>query len=293
MINSLKDLEKDPSQEILVMLKSVEQKVSADGAQYQKFRVRDTCENETNVFNWDTIRFYTGELPVVIKLRVESSRDMLKLREYSLVQKEILPFLPQPRIDIRKSWSEIVSITKNLRPSLEIIVEKCLMKHQKAFLYKPLTEDRGYARTSGLLESTLKMAKLAISISEVQTFLDKDLLIAASILYNIGTISIMNDAYTYALDNVLIGTNISSFLIIKEAYDELQGDENINDAEYKLLTHIVTSKNPSFPEAVWILNINKTLILCDRMEELIAKSETQASSYLGGTPLINNKLFLS
>lgn len=293
MINNLNDLEKDPSQEIIVLLKTVDQKISNDGARYQKFKIRDTFGNEKSVFNWDEFRFYDGALPIVIKLRVEFSKDMLRLREFAVTDKDILPFLPKPNIDIKSSWHEIVQIIKELRPSLGKIVKHILMTNQKDFIKKPLSEDKGYARTSGLMEASLKMAKLAISISTIQPNLDKDLLVAASILYNIGSITTMNDTYSCSLDSILIGSNISSFLIIKDAYESLKNDKDIKEAEYKLLSHIITSKNPSFPEAVWVNNINKTMVLCDRMESLIEKTDAQASCSLGGTLLINNKLLLA
>lgn len=163
----------------------------------------------------------------------------------------------------------------------------------------------GYRGRGGILEATLKMLESAEAMAGIYK-LDRDLMVAGAILYNIGRTSTTDELGNTMPEDVLIGAaNLSSEKIfmakieLLRMYGEnpdrqqliglLKQGENV-----RLLQHIVLSRysglKTAIPEAIILRSLDSITIELDEINEM--KREAVPGKVMTNSNLYNNKVYV-
>lgn len=247
MLTSLEQLECGREQCIMVLVKNVENLVGRNGSSYQKLDIRDTCEHETVLWNWNEP--ISAKTPVVIKANIVTEayngNKSSKLSYFELEPNQrIDAYLAKSHIDLKKEWSMLASYLKKLSPGFKDVVQAVIQSEQKRFKSFPL--GKTYARQCGILEATVLLTKLADSTADAfpEKTVNKEILLAGAMLYYIGSIDTMDEASNATPDAFLIGNGVAAYSILLKKVDELKAKKaNVpSDDELRLLYHILLSR---------------------------------------------------
>lgn len=289
----LKDLQIGTQQPITLMVKKIEQATARNTTVYQRLTVRDTDGGEATILNWgDPMRL---NVPAVINADLETS-EYKESPSYRLIgfkvddSADIQSFLPKPRIDAVKSWNDLVTMSKGMRESLRLIVGKVLTENKEYFKHLPLSQSKSYARQNGVLEATLKLCKLVDGVCN-QIKLDRDIAISGAMLYYIGAVDTIDDAFNYTSADTLIGLGVSSYAKLMETVTKSlaakdKASKVIDLEEIKMVGHILLSRSKgiqtSIPEAIVLRHLDQIVTETELMENSMSDMEAGTSAFING-----------
>lgn len=287
------------NQEITLLIQRIEKAVAKNGNIYQKIYVRDSCDHESIILNFENL--LNLQTPVVIQAKLDvaaynEGMSIPKLAAYTIDTKtSSYVFMPKSKIDMHAYWNKLVTITKTLDTVYQRLITKTLMKDQKKFLYYPLTQSKAYSRLNGLLEATVSLMELAERVSDVLPTLNKNLLVTAAALYYVGNMDTLNESFCENEDEFLFGSAIPTYNRIMEAYKEIQKEqENTNDSlkeimdteTIKLVCHIIIGRckgmNTIIPEASVLKHLDAVIVETDGMTEVANKCEPGTTACYNG-----------
>lgn len=289
----LKDLQIGTQQPITLMVKKIEQATARNTTVYQRLTVRDTDGGEATILNWgDPMRL---NVPAVINADLETS-EYKESPSYRLIgfkvddKADIHPFLPKPRIDAVKSWNDLVTMSKGIRESLRLIVGSVLTENKENFKHLPLSQSKSYARQNGVLEATLKLCKLVDGVCS-QIEIDRDLALSGAMLYYIGAVDTIDNAFNYTSADTLIGLGISSYTKLMESVTKsLAANDKVSKVidleEIKMVGHILLSRSKgiqtSIPEAIVLRHLDQIVTETELMESSMSDMEEGTSAFING-----------
>ncbi|BDZ77219.1 hypothetical protein [Claveliimonas bilis] len=289
----LKDLQIGTQQPITLMVKKIEQATARNTTVYQRLTVRDTDGGEATILNWgDPMRL---NVPAVINANLETS-EYRETPSYRLIgfkvddNADIQSFLPKPKIDAVKSWNDLVTMSKGMRESLRLIVGNVLTENKENFKHLPLSQSKSYARQNGVLEATLKLCKLVDGVCN-QIELDRDLALSGAMLYYIGAVDTIDDAFNYTSADTLIGLGVSSYAKLMETVTKsLAAKDKVSKVidleEIKMVGHILLSRSKgiqtSIPEAIVLRHLDQIVTETELMENSMSDMEAGTSAFING-----------
>lgn len=289
----LKDLQIGTQQPITLMVKKIEQATARNTTVYQRLTVRDTDGGEATILNWgDPMRL---NVPAVINANLETS-EYKETPSYRLIgfkvddNANIQSFLPKPKIDAVKSWNDLVTMSKGMRESLRLIVGNVLTENKENFKHLPLSQSKSYARQNGVLEATLKLCKLVDGVCN-QIELDRDLALSGAMLYYIGAVDTIDDAFNYTSADTLIGLGVSSYAKLMETVTKsLAAKDKVSKVidleEIKMVGHILLSRSKgiqtSIPEAIVLRHLDQIVTETELMENCMSDMEDGTSAFING-----------
>lgn len=289
----LKDLQIGTQQPITLMVKKIEQATARNTTVYQRLTVRDTDGGEATILNWsDPMRL---NVPAVINANLETS-EYKESPSYRLIgfkvddNADIQSFLPKPKIDAVKSWNDLVTMSKGMRDSLRLIVGNVLTENKENFKHLPLSQSKSYARQNGVLEATLKLCKLVDGVCN-QIELDRDLALSGAMLYYIGAVDTIDDAFNYTSADTLIGLGVSSYAKLMETVTKsLAAKDKVSKVidleEIKMVGHILLSRSKgiqtSIPEAIVLRHLDQIVTETELMENSMSDMEAGTSAFING-----------
>lgn len=289
----LKDLQIGTQQPITLMVKKIEQATARNTTVYQRLTVRDTDGGEATILNWgDPMRL---NVPAVINANLETS-EYKETPSYRLIgfkvddNADIQSFLPKPKIDAVKSWNDLVTMSKGMRESLRLIVGNVLTENKENFKHLPLSQSKSYARQNGVLEATLKLCKLVDGVCN-QIELDRDLALSGAMLYYIGAVDTIDDAFNYTSADTLIGLGVSSYAKLMETVTKSlaakdKASKVIDLEEIKMVGHILLSRSKgiqtSIPEAIVLRHLDQIVTETELMENCMSDMEDGTSAFING-----------
>lgn len=289
----LKDLQIGTQQPITLMVKKIEQATARNTTVYQRLTVRDTDGGEATILNWgDPMRL---NVPAVINANLETS-EYKETPSYRLIgfkvddNADIQSFLPKPKIDAVKSWNDLVTMSKGMRESLRLIVGNVLTENKENFKHLPLSQSKSYARQNGVLEATLKLCKLVDGVCN-QIELDRDLALSGAMLYYIGAVDTIDDAFNYTSADTLIGLGVSSYaklmeIVTKSLAAKDKVSKVIDLEEIKMVGHILLSRSKgiqtSIPEAIVLRHLDQIVTETELMENSMSDMEAGTSAFING-----------
>lgn len=280
--------------EILLLVQEVEKAVASNGSHYEKLKVRDTEGNDAMVFNWNEP--FAAPLPAVIyaKIHTKLVKEMNNYNMSTYQPDNSVPkseFLPKPTINVKEYWHELIEHANQLPPELRRLVELVLMDDQKKFLSYPLTSSKSFARRCGILEATLKLTKMTADACCTLPTIDRNLSITSAILYYVGYIECINDAFLATPEEILIGAGVSAHTkVISQAENvkkELKDDNLQHFCEtVKCISHILLSRykgiNTAIPEAMLLRHLDAIITDIDYMISATAATEPGKISSVSG-----------
>ena len=272
----LSDIKRDDRFEGYLIVRSAEQRASANGKNYLDMTLADKS-GSINAKMWDgtvqpplagsivkvraTGNEFNGRMQLrVEKIRAAESRDPVDMSA-------LIPCAPR---DPNEMLGEVVRAADHIAdPDLRRITCELLDRAGDKLLTFPAAKQMHHAERSGLLHHTTTMLRAANAIMSVYPQLNASLLIAGVIVHDLAKIDEM-DADTlglvsdYSVDGKLIGHIVRGVVNIQLAAEKTKA----NPGKALLLQHMVLSHHgspeygsplaPKFPEAE-VLNTIDTL----------------------------------
>ena len=272
----LSDIKRDDRFEGYLIVRSAEQRASANGKNYLDMTLADKS-GSINAKRWDgtvqpplagsivkvraTGNEFNGRMQLrVEKIRAAESRDQVDMSA-------LIPCAPR---DPNEMLGEVVRAADHIAdPDLRRITCELLDRAGDKLLTFPAAKQMHHAERSGLLHHTTTMLRAANAIMSVYPQLNASLLIAGVIVHDLAKIDEM-DADTlglvsdYSVDGKLIGHIVRGVVNIQLAAEKTKA----NPGKALLLQHMVLSHHgipeygsplaPKFPEAE-VLNTIDTL----------------------------------
>ena len=272
----LSDIKRDDRFEGYLIVRSAEQRASANGKNYLDMTLADKS-GSINAKMWDgtvqpplagsivkvraTGNEFNGRMQLrVEKIRAAESRDQVDMSA-------LIPCAPR---DPNEMLGEVVRAADHIAdPDLRRITCELLDRAGDKLLTSPAAKQMHHAERSGLLHHTTTMLRAANAIMSVYPQLNASLLIAGVIVHDLAKIDEM-DADTlglvsdYSVDGKLIGHIVRGVVNIQLAAEKTKA----NPGKALLLQHMVLSHHgipeygsplaPKFPEAE-VLNTIDTL----------------------------------
>lgn len=272
----LSDIKRDDRFEGYLIVRSAEQRASANGKNYLDMTLADKS-GSINAKMWDgtvqpplagsivkvraTGNEFNGRMQLrVEKIRAAESRDQVDMST-------LIPCAPR---DPNEMLGEVVRAADHIAdPDLRRITCELLDRAGDKLLTFPAAKQMHHAERSGLLHHTTTMLRAANAIMSVYPQLNASLLIAGVIVHDLAKIDEM-DADTlglvsdYSVDGKLIGHIVRGVVNIQLAAEKTKA----NPGKALLLQHMVLSHHgipeygsplaPKFPEAE-VLNTIDTL----------------------------------
>lgn len=272
----LSDIKRDDRFEGYLIVRSAEQRASANGKNYLDMTLADKS-GSINAKMWDgtvqpplagsivkvraTGNEFNGRMQLrVEKIRAAESRDQVDMSA-------LIPCAPR---DPNEMLGEVVRAADHIAdPDLRRITCELLDRAGDKLLTFPAAKQMHHAERNGLLHHTTTMLRAANAIMSVYPQLNASLLIAGVIVHDLAKIDEM-DADTlglvsdYSVDGKLIGHIVRGVVNIQLAAEKTKA----NPGKALLLQHMVLSHHgipeygsplaPKFPEAE-VLNTIDTL----------------------------------
>jgi 3'-5' exoribonuclease len=280
---SLADMIRGQMFEGFLLVKSAEQRTSANGSKYLDMTLADRS-GEVNSKMWDgtcappkalsvmKIRGMMLEYNNRPQLRVDKMREPGEKDQVDMSL--LIPCAPRPAAEMREELFERARAIRD-----EKLRQLVLLRLEDAgdrLDYYPAAQRLHHAERSGLLHHTSTMLKGAVALCELYPALDGDLLAAGVILHDLCKITEMNAnevglASEYTLEGQLVGHLVQGVAEINRLGREIGMDEELRIMlEHMILSHhdmpeYGSPKRPMFPEA----EVLHTLDLLDaRMYEM-------------------------
>ena len=291
----IKDLSEGSALNDIYFVKQLSNKVTKNGKPYMDVTLQDRTGtidgkvwdvNSPGIDDFSQLDYVyiSGDVSVFNNALQANIKRARKAREGEY---EPADYLPVSEKDIDEMYGELLQIIDSIRePHLKELLESFFKgdeKFKKRFCFHSAAKSVHHGFVGGLLEHTLSVAKVCDFFAKNYPFLDRDLLLTAAILHDIGKLNEiapfpLND-YTdegQLLGHIVIGTEIISNRIRKiEGFPAVKARELL----HCILAHhgeleFGSPKKPALVEAV-------ALSFADNVD---AKMETFREALLNVAP---------
>lgn len=256
--------------ECFCVIKSVEVKTSSRGGAYLDLVLCDK-DGEIVAKFWDYNDALHGEYAAneLIKVRGKVSPyngvDQLRIDQIRHTvagdNVKIEDYVPSADYDTKDMYAELESIVNGFNDAeLKAITLALLEKNREKLLYWPAAFKLHHAMRGGWLTHVLSIVRLAQKFCEIYTCLDRDLLLAGTILHDIAKLEEYDVPDTgiatgYTAKGSLLGHPVMGAQAVRKTATELGVSEHTS----MLLEHMILSHHgvpefgaavmPQFPEA--------------------------------------------
>jgi len=297
--------------EDVFLVKKIETKNSKDGAEYLEVSISDvTGEQTARIFDklddfkkvlkkgkvyklrLSVYQFGSGQLGVKI-LEANESKDY-KIEDFN-------PKSPRDRDEMWKELKDLINQVEN--PYLKELLKRIFLgdgegdrDFRERFQIAPAAKEYHHDYVGGLLEHTLNVAKLALTVAKMYPKIDRDLLLTGALLHDIG--KAYEYTYTPEIEYTTLGRLLGHIVIGFEIVQrKIYGMKFLNwfpeELEYKVLHMIISHHGerdygspivPAFLEAQILHFLDdmdaKTDMFSRKAEELRSETDESWSEYL-------------
>lgn len=294
-----------------LLVKASAKKTSSKGDTYLDMTLSDKS-GEINAKLWSYIPSVHGEYQPgdVVKVRGTVSQyngaDQLRIDKIRHTEStdniDVSELVQSANYTGAEMFDELYTIARNFADKeLSDIVTALLDENKEKLLYWPAAFKLHHAMRCGLLMHTLSIVRLAQRVAEVYPFIDKELLLAGSILHDIAKtteyeITPSGLASGYTVEGNLIGHLAKGAMMIGKTAEKL----GIQSNTVTLLQHMVLSHHgepdygaavrPAFIEAELLSQLD---MMDARMFEMREATASAATGDFSGRlwSMDNRKLF--
>ncbi len=188
--------------------------------------------------------------------------------------------VPSAKSDVKQMWKELTSYIKKINNKyLKMLVTSIYREYKNKLLTHPASVIMHYNYRSGLLEHTLSMAKLGISLAKHYR-VDTDLLMTGIFLHDIGKVKEITSELeaSYSDEGNLIGHIVLGRDIAIEAANKIKDfpPELLQKVEHLILSHQgqyewQSPKKPKLREALLLHLIDNMDAKMNLMEKAIVE----------------------
>ncbi len=275
------------------LIKTIDTRKTKNGKDYFDINLSDKT-GDINGKLWDASTklndgYKSGDF-VFISGDVETFNGRLQLRinsmdKVKLTMEEKAKLIPCSDKDPNVMFQEIVNIIENMKnPEIKKVAKIYLDENKENFLTFPAAKSFHHAIIGGLILHTYTMLQVAISLSKIYTYINKDLLFLGVIIHDICKTSEMKTneiglVEDYTFEGELLGHIIQGVCEI----DAICKRENIDKELSVLIKHMVLShhyhpefgspKYPLIPEAELLHHIDLIDARMNQMENLMLNTK--------------------
>ena len=210
-------------------------------------------------------------------IKIEPAEKVLSDEELQKILDQFYVYAPIPMLDIKKGIEKHLNKIQN--KVLLDITKRIYQDNERAFYLHPAATKFHHAYVGGLSYHTLTMLKLIEPFIQVYPYLNKDLLIAGTILHDMSKINEISGVDgEYTKEGLLIGHLVMQTVDIDRVASELKVE---HEEEVLLLKHMIIShhgqfnfgspKKPQTAEALllWFIDTidSKFTVLGEALEE--------------------------
>ena len=236
---------------------------------------------------------YNGALQISIK-RARKARE----GEYDPAD-----YLPSSEKNIKEMWRELLGMMDSVKDkNLRALLKVCFVDDKefaKRFCQASAAKSIHHGFMGGLLEHTLSVTKLCDYYSVSYPILNRDLLIAAAILHDVGKVQELSafPANDYTDDGQLLGHITIGAEMIHDMAKKIPGFPAKLESELKhcILAHhgeleYGSPKKPALAEAMALNLADNTDARMESMKEFLNGSNVQGEEWLGYSKVFESNI---
>jgi 3'-5' exoribonuclease len=295
-INELKNGERIDG---FYLIKSVELKTSSNNKKYLDFTLGDKT-GEINAKLWELAEGdeekYSENMLIKIRASVSTWQNTLQLKIERLretIQSDevsIDDFVPVAPLESDFMYNELLNYVSNMKnEDIKSIINIILEEKKDKLEYYPAAKKNHHAIKSGLLYHVLTMLRVAEKLSEIYTFINKDLLYAGVILHDMAKLEEMESSSLgivsdYTVEGQLLGHIIQGIKRLEVVAERVGADkETVVMLQHMILSHHYEPEygspvRPMFPEAELLHHIDIIDARMYDMNRIIKDTETGSFS---------------
>jgi 3'-5' exoribonuclease len=257
------------------LLQNVTQRTTKDGRPYLLLILRDNT-GQTNAVFWDVPDYVNGWVKTgVIALvtgRVVSYKDALQVTITDLNPAEnpdmgnFLASSPRSREEME---TELKQFINQLGEPWQGLVAHILLDDDflPQFVTAPAARNMHHAYIGGLLEHTLSMATLADYLADHYPHVNRDLLIAGTLLHDMGKVSeySVEGEFSFSDDGRLVGHIVRAITMVEMAAAKLG---TLSPEQLRHLVHLIASHygSPVTPKTLEAVLLHQIDLLDSRVQ---------------------------
>ena len=261
------------------LLQEVGRRSTKDDRPYLLCTLRDKTGQLNGIF-WnvpDYVNNWTQSGQVVlITGRVNLYKEALQVNITDInqeAQPDLAIFLPTSSRSAEDMLAELKAYIADLHEPWQTLVSALLLTEplMSSFINAPAARGMHHAYLGGLLEHTLSMTKLASYLSQHYDYVNKDLLIAGTLLHDMGKAIeySVDTSFDFSEDGRLVGHIVRAIVMIETAARELDFPET----KLRHLVHLVASHHgklewgsPVQPKTIEAVLLHQIDLLDSRMQ---------------------------
>lgn len=242
----LKDLDMGIRETIDVLLLDVTERETKNKKPYTVLTVTDG-EMTVDVKKWDSVLADFESLKnTVISVSIKSSMYGSEMTyDTDVVVKSYKPvsdFIPKVPLDSKEMMKEIESFVLSIKSlSVRSMVLDILNDNLDKLLYWAAAKGMHHAVYGGLLYHMYRMCKNAVEQCKIYTSLNSDLLIAGTLLHDIGKLKELETSSLGKADYTMEGSLLGHAYIGMSMIQEYGTKHNVSDDEILQLQHMIAS----------------------------------------------------
>ncbi|MDP4178567.1 MAG: HD domain-containing protein [Bacillota bacterium] len=298
LLKAIKEFSEGERIDGFFIIKSVECKVSSNSKKYMDFMISDKT-GEIDAKLWDYVegdeKKYCENTLIKVRglvtlwqgsLQLKMERIRLKVDEDKVDIEDFVPSAPYKSDEMFDQILEFLSYIKN--EDIKNIISAILEDNSEKLMHYPAAKKNHHSIRAGLLYHTTTMLKAGQKLSEIYSFINKDLLYGGIILHDMAKIQEMDASdlgivSDYTIEGQLLGHIVMGVKMVEMAADAVGADKETT----MLLQHMILSHHyepeygspvkPMIPEAELLHYLD---IIDARMYDMSkAVSETNTGSF--------------
>ncbi len=230
------------------LVRDMVRRTTKDGRPFLLYTLGDKTGQEAAVF-WDVPDYIqswikTGVVALVTG-RVVSYKDALQITTTDLnlsSQHDMADFLPASKREREEMVAELHQFVADLAQPWQGLVRQLLLSEAflPQFASAPAARGFHHAFIGGLLEHTLSMTRLAVYLADSYPYVNKDLLVAGTLLHDMGKVIEYETAagFSFTDDGRLVGHIVRAITMIEKAAAE---PGMLSAEQLRQLVHLVVS----------------------------------------------------
>ncbi len=230
------------------LIQDVVRRETKDGRLYLLSTFRDKTGQINGVF-WDVPADIDGWVKpgtvTMVTGRVNNYKNALQITTTDLnplATMDMAQFLPSSARTPEDMIVELRKFIGELDQPLQMLVSNILLDPEflPEFANAPAARSLHHAYVGGLLEHTLSMVTIARQLAEHYPYVNKDLLVAGTLLHDIGKTREYNtgSSFDFTDDGRLVGHIVRAIIMIEIAAADIEG---FPESQLRELNHLIVS----------------------------------------------------
>jgi 3'-5' exoribonuclease len=212
---------------------------------------------------------------------VYRGHPQLKINEMDSVDKDsvdmgkYVPVAPVPLNELTAQLDEYIGMIQD--KELHDLTKTILDRYHEEYISYPAAVTVHHAYRSGLIFHSLSICKMAIHVQEQYTYLNRDYLIAGSLLHDIGKIKELSsdNTPTYTAEGNLLGHISIGAMIVYETGEQMK----MNKEKLDVLVHMILAHHGEYEFGSPKLPATAEAYVLHSLDDLDAKLECLRLAY--------------